>query len=151
MSKAKTRTTKVVADVPPSIRIPDDLAWPAGFASGAGAAGLKAQGRLDVAVLAADEAVPAAAMFTTNLVQAAPVLVCKEHLRKSRGMVRAVVANAGNANACTGAGPSRCEGDVPAGRSVSAVSRGAGPGGQHGGDRPEDGYAQGPPRDRRCA
>jgi glutamate N-acetyltransferase/amino-acid N-acetyltransferase len=41
-------------------------------------------------------------MFTTNLVQAAPVLVSKDHLKKSRGLVRAVVVNAGNANACTG-------------------------------------------------
>ncbi len=104
MGTARTGKTKAASTVvPPSIRIPDDLAWPAGFASGAGAAGLKAPGRLDVAVLVADGAVPAAAMFTTNLVQAAPVLVCKEHLKASRGLVRAVVANAGNANACTGA------------------------------------------------
>jgi glutamate N-acetyltransferase / amino-acid N-acetyltransferase len=88
--------------LPPSIHVRQDLAWPEGFSSGAGAAGLKAPGRLDVAVLVADEPVPAAAMFTTNLVQAAPVLVSKAHLKRSRGRVRAIVANAGNANACTG-------------------------------------------------
>jgi glutamate N-acetyltransferase / amino-acid N-acetyltransferase len=35
-------------------------------------------------------------------VQAAPVRVCKEHLRQSRGRVRAVIVNSGNANCCTG-------------------------------------------------
>lgn len=103
MSAAKSRKGKAVSsDVPPSIQIPQDVAWPKGFACGAAAAGLKAPGRLDVAVLVSEEAVPAAAMFTTNLVQAAPVLVSKAHLKKSRGLVRAVVVNAGNANACTG-------------------------------------------------
>ena len=105
MPASKTRKSKNKAaspDVPPSIHVPQDVSWPAGFTSGAGSAGLKAPGRLDVAVLAADIAVPAAGMFTTNLVQAAPVLVSKDHLKKSRGLVRAVVANAGNANACTG-------------------------------------------------
>ena len=86
MSAAKSRKGKAVSsDVPPSIQIPQDVAWPKGFACGAAAAGLKAPGRLDVAVLVSEEAVPAAAMFTTNLVQAAPVLVSKAHLKKSRG------------------------------------------------------------------
>ncbi len=40
-----------------------------------------------------------AGVFTTNLVQAAPVLVCKERLGNS---IRAIVVNSGNANACTG-------------------------------------------------
>jgi glutamate N-acetyltransferase/amino-acid N-acetyltransferase len=43
----------------------------------------------------------AAAVFTRNRVKAAPLLVCQEHLSGGRP-VRAVVANAGNANACTG-------------------------------------------------
>jgi glutamate N-acetyltransferase/amino-acid N-acetyltransferase len=81
---------------------PLSLAWPDGFASGAAPAGLKTAGKLDVGVLVADRAVPAAAVFTTNLIQAAPVLVSKEHLKRGRGVVRAVVVNAGNANACTG-------------------------------------------------
>ncbi len=45
--------------------------------------------------------VPAAAVFTTNKVAAAPVLVSRRHI--ARGAARAVVINAGNANACTGA------------------------------------------------
>jgi glutamate N-acetyltransferase / amino-acid N-acetyltransferase len=80
----------------------EGVSWPGGFVCGAAACGLKAAGKLDVAVLVAERAVPAAAMFTTNLVQAAPIVVSREHLRKSKGRVRAVVVNAGNANACTG-------------------------------------------------
>ncbi len=106
MTAAKARKNKPASPntrpTQPALPVPPVAAWPAGFASGAAAAGLKAPGRLDVAVLVADQAVPAAAMFTTNLVQAAPVLVSKEHLKKGRGLVRAVVVNAGNANACTG-------------------------------------------------
>src|SRR5262249_30290247 len=45
----------------------------------------------------------AAAVFTTNLAQAAPVTVSREHLHESRGRVRAIAVNSGCANACTGA------------------------------------------------
>ncbi len=58
--------------------------------------------RPDLALLVADEPVAAAAVFTTNAVQAAPILVCREHLAASGSCVQAVVVNAGNANACTG-------------------------------------------------
>ncbi len=97
MSKAKSSKDKAAPAQSSHL-----LSWPAGFSCGAAACGLKAGGRLDVAVLVADVAVPAAAMFTTNLVQAAPVLVSRDHLKKNKGRVRAVVVNAGNANACTG-------------------------------------------------
>jgi glutamate N-acetyltransferase/amino-acid N-acetyltransferase len=74
-----------------------------GFRSGAVASGIKKKaGALDLAVIAADAAVPAAALFTTNLAQAAPVLVSKRHLETNNGLVRAIVVNAGCANACTG-------------------------------------------------
>ncbi len=74
---------------------------PKGFTAAAVAAGLKKSGRADVALLAASRAVPAAAVFTTNLVAAAPVVVSRKHI--ANGTTRAVVTNAGNANACTGA------------------------------------------------
>ena len=74
---------------------------PRGFKASGVAAGLKATGVRDVALIAAENPVPAAAVFTTNKVAAAPVLVSRRHV--SAGMVRAVVINAGNANACTGA------------------------------------------------
>jgi glutamate N-acetyltransferase/amino-acid N-acetyltransferase len=73
---------------------------PAGFVAAAVAAGLKKSGRADIALLAASRVVPAAAVFTTNLVAAAPVVVSRGHI--ARGTARAVVTNAGNANACTG-------------------------------------------------
>ena len=75
----------------------------AGFRSAAVASGIKKKaGALDLAVIAADAQVPAAALFTTNLAQAAPVLVSQRHLTSTSGMARAVVVNAGCANACTG-------------------------------------------------
>jgi glutamate N-acetyltransferase / amino-acid N-acetyltransferase len=74
---------------------------PGGFAAAGVAAGIKKSGKPDVAVVAASRPVPAAAVFTTNLVAAAPVLVSRIHL--GNGLARAVVINSGNANACTGA------------------------------------------------
>ena len=76
---------------------------PAGFTSAALHCGIKAKsGALDLAVIAADRAVAAAAIFTTNLAQAAPVLVSRDHLVRSGGVARAIVVNSGCANACTG-------------------------------------------------
>jgi len=49
-----------------------------------------------------DRPAHAAAVFTTNLVQAAPVVVSREHLAKSNGVTRAILVNSGCANACTG-------------------------------------------------
>jgi len=72
---------------------------PRGFKAAAVAAGIKPSG-LDLALLAADASASAAAVFTTNLVQAAPVLVSREHI--AVGRTRAVVINAGCANAATG-------------------------------------------------
>jgi len=77
---------------------------PAGFRTAAVPAGVKrAAGALDLAIVAADAPASAAAIFTTNLAQAAPVLVSKEHLAATAGQARAIIVNAGCANACTGA------------------------------------------------
>lgn len=65
-------------------------------------AGIKASGNPDVGLLVFDEPAALAAVFTQNLFAAAPVLVSREHLQKNGGRVRAIVVNAGNANACTG-------------------------------------------------
>ena len=46
----------------------------------------------------------AAAVFTRNRVQAAPVVVSREHLRVSGNLVRAILVNAGNANCATRTG-----------------------------------------------
>lgn len=74
---------------------------PRGFTFAATHCGLK-KSRLDLALIVSDRVANAAAIFTTNRVQAAPVRVCKDHLRRSRGRVRAIIINSGNANCCTG-------------------------------------------------
>ena len=76
---------------------------PAGFRSAAVHSGIKATpGALDLAVLAVDTFASMAAIFTTNLAQAAPVLVSKRHLDINHGVGCAIVVNSGCANACTG-------------------------------------------------
>lgn len=75
---------------------------PEGFQFAAVKAGLKARGSLDFAIAEAPLGASAAAMFTTNLVSAAPITLGKEHLNRTRGRIRAVVVNAGNANCATG-------------------------------------------------
>lgn len=72
----------------------------AGFMAAGVHCGLKADGRRDLALVTADKPVPVAAVFTTNAVAAAPVIVSRRHV--ASGTCRAVVINAGNANACTG-------------------------------------------------
>jgi glutamate N-acetyltransferase/amino-acid N-acetyltransferase len=74
---------------------------PDGFRAAAVAAGIKPEGA-DLALLAADRECAAAAVFTTNRAQAAPVIVSREHV--ASGRARAVVINAGCANAATGNG-----------------------------------------------
>jgi len=73
---------------------------PTGFLASGVAAGLKKGGKLDIALIDAGRLVPTAAMFTTNSMAAAPVIVSRENI--SSGLIRAIVVNAGNANACTG-------------------------------------------------
>lgn len=74
-----------------------------GFVANALACGIKkpTATRLDLALVYSTEPTTSAGTFTTNRVRAACVRVSQNHLR--RGNVRAIVANSGNANACTGA------------------------------------------------
>jgi len=75
---------------------------PLGFRAAGVAAGLKESGQPDVAVVLNDgPSRAAAAVFTSNRVQAAPVIWTRQVV--SGGRVRAVVLNSGGANACTGA------------------------------------------------
>jgi len=78
----------------------DPICLVPGFSFAAMAAGIKKNGKPDLALIAADGPVNVAAVYTRNLVRAAPVLVSEE--RTKRGTLRAVLINAGNANACTG-------------------------------------------------
>jgi len=56
----------------------------------------------DLSLIVCETTAAAAGAFTKNLVCAAPVTLCRKHLKKSKGKTRALVINAGNANACTG-------------------------------------------------
>jgi glutamate N-acetyltransferase/amino-acid N-acetyltransferase len=76
---------------------------PRGFLAAGAAAGIRTTpGVPDVGLLVCETPASAAALFTTNRVSAAPVQVSREHIALSRGRVKAVVVNSGNANACTG-------------------------------------------------
>ncbi|MGH9765824.1 MAG: bifunctional glutamate N-acetyltransferase/amino-acid acetyltransferase ArgJ [Blastocatellia bacterium] len=72
---------------------------PKGFLAGTARCGLKKAGE-DLAIIFSERPAVAAAVFTQNLVQGAPVLVSREHLRSRTH--RAIVVNSGGANACTG-------------------------------------------------
>jgi|SRR5215469_429477 len=76
---------------------------PRGFSFTSAACGIKKSG-LDLALLVTETPAAAAAVFTTNRVQAAPVRVSQANLAKSRSRIRGVIVNSGNANCCTGSG-----------------------------------------------
>lgn len=83
--------------------------WPIGFRAAGAACGIKRSGAPDVALLACDRPATAAAMFTRNLVAAAPVQVSRAHLASTAGVARAILVNSGCANAATGdEGIARC-------------------------------------------
>ena len=71
-----------------------------GFKASAVKAGLKKDKGLDLALIFSEKETAVAGVFTTNKVVAAPVILTREHTKNGRA--RAIIANAGNANACTG-------------------------------------------------
>jgi glutamate N-acetyltransferase/amino-acid N-acetyltransferase len=71
-----------------------------GFRFSAVSAGIRKDGRVDLALAAADQPVVAAGRVTRNSVKAAPVVLAAERLQK--GLARGVLVNSGCANACTG-------------------------------------------------
>jgi len=73
---------------------------PKGFKFSVAQAGIKYKGRTDMALIYSARIASAAATFTTNKVKAAPVWRAMKNIRS--GKARAIVVNAGNANACTG-------------------------------------------------
>jgi glutamate N-acetyltransferase / amino-acid N-acetyltransferase len=74
---------------------------PKGFSAGGIRCGIKASSqKKDLAVIYSEKICDAAAMFTTNKVKAASVQVSQENI--ADGKLRAIIANSGNANACTG-------------------------------------------------
>src|SRR3954451_15717487 len=74
---------------------------PKGFLASGVRAGIRKK-RPDLGLIVAEDGASAAAVFTRNLFQAAPVVLSKAALKKSGGRVKGVVVNAGCANAVTG-------------------------------------------------
>ncbi len=58
--------------------------------------------RRDLALIYSVVPASAAAVFTQNKVIAEPIKVSKKHIKSAKGIARAIIVNAGNANACTG-------------------------------------------------
>ena len=82
--------------------VPDHVPLPAGFRAAGLHCGLKKAQQPDLGLLLADQPVHGAAIYTQNRLLGAHIHVCREHLAKSGGMVRAVLVNARNANCATG-------------------------------------------------
>ncbi len=82
----------------------NELKLPPGFRYAATYAGIRRDQRDDIGLISADRPANAAAVFTRNIVQAAPVQIARDHLQSSGGKVSAVLVNAGNANCATRTG-----------------------------------------------
>jgi len=81
---------------------PQDLLAVEGMKIGTASAGIRKPGKRDLLVMQFDAGSVAAGVFTRNRFCAAPVHVCRKHLTESKGSIRALVVNTGNANAGTG-------------------------------------------------
>lgn len=81
---------------------PDELLAVNGMRIGTARAGIRKPGKRDLLVLQFDPGSVAAGVFTRNRFCAAPVHICRKHLRDSQALIRALVVNTGNANAGTG-------------------------------------------------
>jgi glutamate N-acetyltransferase/amino-acid N-acetyltransferase len=77
------------------------LNLPLGYAYSATYAGIRAVEKNDLGLIVSGLPANAAGVFTQNRVAAAPVTVSRRHLRLSKGLVGAVLVNAGNANCAT--------------------------------------------------
>ncbi|MGD0868292.1 MAG: bifunctional glutamate N-acetyltransferase/amino-acid acetyltransferase ArgJ [Bryobacteraceae bacterium] len=77
---------------------------PLGYLYSATYAGIRQVKKDDLALIVSGLPAAAAAVFTQNRVQAAPVELCRRHLRLSQGLAGAILANAGNANCATRTG-----------------------------------------------
>jgi glutamate N-acetyltransferase/amino-acid N-acetyltransferase len=101
----------------------DGATAPAGFLAGGVACGVRGSGTRDLGLLFSARSCDAAAVFTRNEFQGAPLAVTREAV--SEGGLRGVVANSGNANAATGA---RGVGDAYAMQGAGAEALGVGAG-----------------------
>ena len=79
---------------------------PLGYHFAAAYAGIRAKPQDDLALIVSGTPASAAAVFTQNQVQAAPVRLARKHLKSSAGKAGAILVNAGNANCATRTGDS---------------------------------------------
>lgn len=77
---------------------------PLGYRYSAAFAGIRKEKKDDVALIVPDEPASAVAVFTRNVVEAAPVRLARKHLKSSKGRAAAILINAGNANCATRTG-----------------------------------------------
>ena len=77
------------------------MTLPRGYQFAATYAGIRKQRALDLALMMSETPASAAAVFTQNMVRAAPVTLSARNLKKSGGLCRAIIVNAGNANCAT--------------------------------------------------
>lgn len=78
----------------------ESVTLPKGFKAGGMHCGLKRK-RLDLGYIVSDVPATVAGVYTTNIFQAAPLLVTQESIAKEN-KIQAILVNSGNANACTG-------------------------------------------------
>jgi glutamate N-acetyltransferase/amino-acid N-acetyltransferase len=78
------------------------LKCPTGFVAGGMSCGIKASGADDLALILCPDGANVAAMFTRNLVRAAPVVLSQQRIEHTKGRMRALIINSGGANAATG-------------------------------------------------
>jgi glutamate N-acetyltransferase/amino-acid N-acetyltransferase len=79
----------------------ESVTLPKGFKAGGIHSGLKKNGNLDLGYIVSEVPATAAGVYTTNVFQAAPLLVTQESMAKEK-KIQAVIVNSGNANSCTG-------------------------------------------------
>jgi glutamate N-acetyltransferase/amino-acid N-acetyltransferase len=86
---------------PEGVQQLDDSLLPSGFRAGGVPCGLKDEGKTDLGLVVCDsETTSSSILLTRNAAAAAPIRVCRDHLRQDS--IRAAVVNSGNANASTG-------------------------------------------------
>jgi len=81
---------------------PQHIPLPPGFTAAGIHCGLKAEHALDLALLQAERPTPTHALFTNNALLGAHIPVCRDHLRRSNHLTRAILVNSRNANCATG-------------------------------------------------
>jgi glutamate N-acetyltransferase/amino-acid N-acetyltransferase len=79
----------------------ESVTLPKGFKAGGIHCGLKKSGNLDLGYIVSEVPATAAGVYTTNIFQAAPLMVTQESISKEK-KIQAIIVNSGNANSCTG-------------------------------------------------